>query len=73
MSQLFDEDGLRRDPQNVRRADQFRYHKPDVWYYEDRYGLHVVVHRKASNGDKEVSFVIPRSQVLRYARAAEEI
>jgi hypothetical protein len=72
MSQLFDDDGLRRDPQNVRNADEFRYSNPEVWYYEDRRGLHVVVHRRANSGDKEVSFVIPRSQVLRYARIAKE-
>ena len=73
MSKPLDKDGLRRDPQNVRQAAHTGKIQPEVWYYEDRKGLHVVVDPVASGGPRTISFVIPKAQVLRYARVAESV
>ncbi len=70
---LYDDDGLRRDSQTVRRSERFIQHQPDVWYYEEKKGLYIVVHPDATYRNGSLAFVIPRNQILSYAdRVVEE-
>jgi len=62
---VYDNDGLRRDSMKVRQSDNFKLNQPDVWYYEDRIGLRIYT--------LHGNFIIPRRQVLSYARVAESL
>jgi len=62
----YDDNGFIRDPLNVRELGNKRLIKYGGWYYEDRHGFTVVT----TDGDQ---FLIPKRQILRYAKIAEKL
>jgi len=71
---LYDDDGLRRDSQSVRRSARFIQHQPGIWYYEEKQGLYVVIDVEAfPNLHQSRTFIIPRAQILKYAERVQTI
>jgi hypothetical protein len=66
--ETYGDDGLRLDPQKLRNFDTRKVVERDWWYYESQHGLEIFHQQKSGHVTQSL---IPRRQVLAYARAIE--